>query len=122
RPGGPSTRPIWVRLPTGFPRPRRTASTPATNEVARAPRPTVRTPSLPEAGAGRVGSNGALVSGAFIHPPVRRLTDGKERRLLLESPRAEPPLRKGRSGGWRNSRYAAAGRPSRWASRRCAGP
>ena len=43
--------PICVREPMGLARPRRTASTPAMNVVATAPRPTTMTPSFPLAGA-----------------------------------------------------------------------
>src|SRR3954464_6088277 len=42
---------IWVSDPIGLDLPRRTLSTPAMNVVATAPRPGVRMPSLPFAGA-----------------------------------------------------------------------
>ena len=42
---------IWVSEPMGLARPRRMLSTPAMKVVATAPRPGVRIPSLPEAGA-----------------------------------------------------------------------
>src|SRR6476620_4447055 len=42
--------PIWVMEPIGFAMPLRTASTPAINVVATAPRPTTMTPSFPVAG------------------------------------------------------------------------
>ena len=44
------TVPIWVRLPMGFERPVRMASTPAMNVVATAPMPGSRMPSFPSAG------------------------------------------------------------------------
>ena len=59
--------PIWVMEPIGFPWPRLANSTPAMRVEATAPRPTVRTPSFPSAGAIVRGSDMAFRLGEPRH-------------------------------------------------------
>src|SRR5438093_13702784 len=53
--GDPASRPSCVRAPIALPRPRRTASTPAMNDVESDPAPTTTTPRRPAAAAGGLG-------------------------------------------------------------------
>ena len=59
--------PIWVIDPMGDPWPRFVSSTPAMRVEATAPRPTVRTPSLPSAGAMVRGSDMVFRLGDLSH-------------------------------------------------------
>src|SRR5579863_424242 len=60
----------WVRDPTGTPRPRFTASTPAMNVVETAPILGIRTPSFPSAGAiwtlSLTGKSVVLLTGVLV--------------------------------------------------------
>src|SRR5579871_952836 len=76
----------WVRDPTGTPRPRFTASTPAMKVVETAPIPGIRTPSFPSAGAiwtlSLTGKSVVLLTGVLVTGFILAERTGENARIL----------------------------------------